>query len=62
VHRLVRWHRARVDVHARLPWLSAYMGHDGILGTEKYLTATPQLLQLAAQRLKQRLARRTRWP
>jgi hypothetical protein len=38
------------------------MGHDGILGTEKYLTATPQLLQLAAQRLKQRLARRTRWP
>jgi integrase len=62
VHRLVRWHRASVDVHARLPWLSAYMGHDGILGTEKYLTATPQLLQLAAQRLRQRLSHRARWP
>jgi integrase len=61
VHRLERWHRARVDVHARLPWLSAYMGHVGILGTETYLTATPQLLQLAARRLKRRLSQRTRW-
>ncbi len=62
VHRLVRWYRTGMDVHAKLPWLSAYMGHDGILGTEKYLKATPQLLQLAAQRLKQRLLRRARWP
>lgn len=61
VHRLERWHRARMDVHARLPWLSAYMGHDGILGTETYLTATPQLLQLAARRLRRRLSQRTRW-
>jgi integrase len=62
VHRLVRWYRTGMDVHAKLPWLSAYMGHDGILGTEKYLKATPRLLQLAARRLKQRLSRRTRWP
>jgi len=61
VHRLVRWYHAGVDVHTRLPWLSAYMGHDDILGTEVYLTATPQLLHLAARRLRGRLMARRRW-
>lgn len=53
-HRLARWYRAGVDIHARLPWLSAYMGHENILGTERYLTATPQLLALAAHRMRGR--------
>jgi integrase/recombinase XerD len=44
-----------------LPWLSAYMGHNDILGTETYLTATPQLLHLAARRLRTRLSQRRRW-
>lgn len=57
VHRLERWYRAGVDLHARLPELSAYMGHDNILGTEKYLHATPWLLKAASQRLRRRLAR-----
>lgn len=61
VHRLARWYRAGIDVHTRLPWLSAYMGHDDILGTETYLTATPQLLHLAARRLRTRLAQHRRW-
>jgi len=61
VHRLARWYRGSVDVRTRLPWLSAYMGHDDILGTETYLTATPQLLQLAARRLRKRLSQRRRW-
>ncbi len=61
VHRLARWYRAGVDVRTRLPWLSAYMGHDDILGTETYLTATPQLLHLAARRLRTRLSQRRRW-
>lgn len=61
VHRLTRWYRAGVDVHTRLPWLSAYMGHDDILGTEIYLTATPELLHLAARRLHKRLSQRRRW-
>jgi integrase len=60
-HRLARWYRAGVDVHTRLPWLSAYMGHDDLLGTETYLTATPELLQLAARRLRKRLSQRRRW-
>ena len=38
----------------RLPGLSAYRGHDDILGTETYLTATPQLLGLAAHRFRRR--------
>ena len=50
VHRLTRWHRAGIEVHSRLPLLSAYMGHDDILGTEVYLTATPELLAIAARR------------
>ena len=54
VHRLTRWYRAGVDLQARLPWLSAYMGHDDLLGTETYLTATPELLALAAGRFRLR--------
>jgi len=54
VHRLTRWYRAGVDLHARLPWLSAYMGHEDILGTETYLTATPELLALAGHRFRGR--------
>jgi len=53
-HRLTRWSRQGVDLQARLPWLSAYMGHDDILGTETYLTATPDLLGLAAHRFRRR--------
>lgn len=54
VHRLTRWYRTGVDLHSRLPWLSAYMGHDDLLGTETYLTATPELLQLPGGRFRRR--------
>jgi len=57
VHRLTRWYQEGADVHARLPWLSAYMGHYDLMGTERYLTATPELLALAADRFEARLAR-----
>ena len=62
VHRLERWYRAGVDAQQRLPWLSAYMGHDDILGTETYLTASSELLNVAATRMKRRLRQRRRWP
>jgi integrase len=55
-HRLERWYREGADLHARLPWLSAYMGHDNILGTERYLTASPHLLALAAHRMRRTAA------
>jgi integrase/recombinase XerD len=54
VHRLTEWYHQGVDIHARLPWLSAYMGHLNVLGTEVYLHATEELLQLASQRFENR--------
>jgi integrase len=56
VHRLTAWYRDGVDLNARLPWLSAYMGHVNVLGTEVYLHATPELLQIASDRFAARLA------
>lgn len=58
VHRLTRWYRGGVDINERLPWLSAYMGHNDILGTESYLTATPELLAIASRRFERHVARR----
>jgi integrase len=56
VHRLTDWYRSGVDIRARLPWLSAYMGHENLLGTEVYLHAVPELLRLASDRLAARLS------
>jgi len=60
VHRLTRWYRQRVDLDQRLPWLSTYMGHLNILGTEIYLTTTVELLNLVAHRFEKRF-RQKRW-
>lgn len=57
VHRLSQWYRRGVDLHARLPWLSTYMGHVNIIGTETYLHTTPELLDLAGTRLRRRYYR-----
>lgn len=54
VQRLSRWYGQGVDLHTRLPWLSAYMGHVDIIGTETYLNTTPELLELAGNRLHRR--------
>jgi integrase len=62
VHRLTAWAVEGVDVHARLPQLSAYLGHVDLLGTEVYLKATPQLLELASRRFEQHLQGRRRQP
>jgi site-specific recombinase XerD len=60
VNCLTRWYREGADLHARLPWLSAYMGHKGLLGTEWYLKATPELLRFASRRFAARFHRRER--
>lgn len=49
--RLLDWHRAGADVQARMPLLSAYLGHVSPAGTYWYLTAVPELMELAAARL-----------
>ena len=55
VHRLTAWANDGVDIHTKLPLLSAYLGHLNIIGTEVYLKATPQLLELASRRFEQHL-------
>ena len=57
VRRLEAWYRDGVDIHSHLPWLSTYMGHYDLTGTEHYLLATPALLALAGDRLRARLIR-----
>jgi hypothetical protein len=56
---LMKWYRSGADVERRLPHLSTYMGHTHITHTQWYLTATPQLLRYALNRVEQS-ARRTR--
>jgi integrase/recombinase XerD len=48
---LTRWFREGADVAALMPALSAYLGHAAPSGTYWYLSATPELLALAAARL-----------
>ena len=50
VERLRLWYRAGLDVQALLPQLSVYLGHLRPQDTYWYLTATPELLTLAADR------------
>jgi integrase/recombinase XerD len=51
VSTLIDWYRAGVDVQTQLPRLSTYMGHTEPSSTYWYLTAAPELLFLAAERL-----------
>lgn len=48
---LIGWYRDDVDVQARLPLLSTYLGHTDPSNTYWYLHAVPELLTLAAARL-----------
>lgn len=48
---LLGWSRQGLDIQARLPVLSTYLGHVGPSSTYWYLTATPALLEHAAQRV-----------
>lgn len=55
VSTLVDAYRADVDVAARLPLLSTYLGHVHPGHTYWYLSAAPELLALAGQRLERHL-------
>ena len=48
---LLDWYRDGVDVPARLPVLSTYLGHIDPKSTYWYLSGSPELLALAAGRL-----------
>jgi integrase len=51
VRTLLRWYRDGVDVGARMPLLSTYLGHVHPANTYWYLSAAPELLSLVAARL-----------
>lgn len=51
VRTVIGWYREGLDVQRQLPLLSTYMGHTGPASTYWYLSAVPELLELAAQRL-----------
>lgn len=58
VQTLLGWYRAGLDVNQRMPLLSAYLGHGLTSSTYWYLSAVPELLQLAAKRLDNRKGRK----
>jgi integrase/recombinase XerD len=58
VDTLIRWQQSGVDIGARIGILSTYLGHISPADTYWYLSASPQLMELAAQRLQARLGAR----
>jgi integrase/recombinase XerD len=57
VRTLLGWYRSGEDVGALLPRLSTYLGHIEPATTYWYLSAAPELMALAAERLEQAEAR-----
>jgi integrase/recombinase XerD len=54
VQTLLRWYRSGVEVEPRLPVLSTYLGHIRVSDTYWYLSACPELMGQAVNRLEQR--------
>lgn len=54
VQTLIDWHRSGTDIGAHMAVLSTYLGHSSPAGTYWYLSAVPELMELAAARLEQR--------
>lgn len=50
VTRLALWHQEKADVQALLPLLATYLGHARYTDTAYYVTATADLLGMAAER------------
>ncbi len=59
VQTLIDWQRQGADIPALLPVLSTYLGHIRPANTYWYLSATPELMQLAAARLEQHFGDRS---
>jgi hypothetical protein len=56
IRTLLDWYRGGVDVQAQLPLLSTYLGHVNPATIYHYLSAAPELLALAGERLERHLA------
>jgi len=51
VRTLIAWHRSGIEAESRMPLLSTYLGHVNPAGTYWYLSAAPELMELAAARV-----------
>lgn len=51
IRTILNWYRAGIDVERQIPKLSTYLGHTHVNDTYWYLSAVPELMQLAAMRL-----------
>ncbi|MBV9264829.1 MAG: tyrosine-type recombinase/integrase [Acidobacteriaceae bacterium] len=49
--KLIEWYQAGLDVERELPKLSTYLGHSDVTHTYWYISAVPELLQLATKYL-----------
>jgi len=56
---ILNWYGRGMDVEAHLPELTTYMGHGHVADTFWYISATPELLHLATQRLERPRGRRS---
>mgnify|MGYP002078595675 CR=1 FL=1 len=52
-HALLRWYNAGINVQAKLPALSAYLGHVSVASTQYYLTFLDSVGQAACDRFDQ---------
>jgi integrase/recombinase XerD len=59
VRTLLDWYRAGADVRGKLPLLSTYLGHVDPAATYWYLSAAPELLAFAGERLEHSLGARS---
>ncbi|MGD2124162.1 MAG: tyrosine-type recombinase/integrase [Gemmatimonadota bacterium] len=55
VRTLIDWHKKGLEVEPRLPALSTYLGHVDPSGTYWYLSAVPELVGSAVERLERKL-------
>ena len=58
VRTLIDWHRSAIDAESHMTVLSTYLGHVNPVGTYWYISAAPELMELAAARLDQRFGGR----
>ncbi len=51
IQTLIAWYRSGMDIEQNMPKLSTYLGHRHVSDTYWYISAVPELLQLATLRL-----------
>jgi integrase/recombinase XerD len=54
VQTLIDWYRSGVNIDEQIPTLSTYLGHVSPADTYWYLSASPELMALAADRVAER--------